>query len=211
MQLSPSKFNSFLAGIGQQYTWRKSYACPCTDPHSGAPKPSCPICFGKGRQWLAGVNGVAGMTGMSTQRAWAQFGLYESGDVVVSIGSDSPMYTMGQYDRVTALNATNQFSVVLTHGAQVEALVMTVNSIDRVFWLTTDGTAVVEGGIPVVNSDGTLTWAGGAPPANTKYTVSGSKFLDYFCFGDFPSNRNEHSGAPLPKRVVLRDFDLFRR
>lgn len=152
------------------------------------------------------------MAGAKTQREWAQFGVYESGDVVVTIGSDQPMYTMGQFDRVTALNATNQFSVVLTHGAPVERLLMTVNAIDRVFWLTTDGTAVVEGGIPVVAPNGTLTWPnGGAPPAGAKYTISGAKTLEYFCYGNFPSNRNEQSGSPLPKRVVLRDFDLFNR
>jgi hypothetical protein len=212
MNLSPDDFNGFLAGIGQQYDWRQSYACPCADPHSGAAKTSCPLCFGKGRQWLAAVGGVAGMAGAKTQREWAQFGVYESGDVVVTIGSDQPMYAIGQFDRVTALNATNRFSVVLTHGAQVERLVMTVNSIDNVFWLTPDGTATVQGGIPVVAANGTLTWPdGGEPPAGAKYTVSGTKILEYFCYGNFPSNRNEQSGSQLPKRVVLRDFDLFNR
>jgi hypothetical protein len=30
-------------------------------------------------------------------------------------------------------------------------------------------------------------------------------------YGDFPANRNAQGGSPLPKRVVLRDFDLFVR
>jgi hypothetical protein len=213
MRLNPAAFNTFLGGIGQKYSWRRSYACPCVDPHSGASKPSCPLCFGNGRQWIAPVDGVAGMAGAKTQRDWAQFGVYESGDVVVTIGSDSPMYAMGQFDRVTALNASNQFSVVLTRGEATEAAklrLITLKSIDRVFWLTTDGTTVVEGGIPAV-ANGVPTWASGAPPAATQYTISGSRSLEYFCYGDFPSNRNEHSGAPLPKRVVLRDFDLFNR
>ena len=212
MMLSPDSFNALLAGIGQQYVWRKSAACPCIDSHSGAAKPSCPLCIGKGRQWQAGVDGVAGMSGVKTQHEWAQFGVYESGDVVVTIGSDQPMYAMGQFDRVTALNATNQFSLVQTHGSPVERLLMTVASIDRVFWLTSDGTATVDGGIPVVAANGTLSWPnGGEPPAGAKYTISGAKFLDYFCYGDFPANRNAQSGSPLPKRVVLRDFDLFMR
>ena len=210
MQLSPAAFNAHLAAIGQQYAWRKSYACPCIDPHSGAARPSCPLCAGKGRQWSAPVNGVAGMSGAKTQREWAQFGVYESGDVVVTIGSDSPMYGVGQFDRVTALNATNAFSVVLTHGAPVERLLMTVATIERVFWLTPDGSATVDGGIPQVSANGTLSWSEGSiPPAGIKYTVSGTKFLEYFCYGDFVSNRNMQSGSPLPKRVVLRDFDLF--
>lgn len=211
MRLSPTAFNSFLAGIGQKYLWSRSYACPCINPQSGAAKPSCPLCGGRGRQWLASVAGVAGMAGAKTQREWQQFGVYENGDVVVTIGSDTAMYTMGQFDRVRALNATNQFSVVLTHGAVVERLLMTVNKINDVFWLDPTGTTVIHGGIPAVNPDGTLTWSTGEPPAATQYTISGSKYLEYFCYRDFPSNRNEHSGAPLPKRVVLRDFDLFNR
>jgi len=212
MLLSSAAFNTFLGTIGQQYSWRKSYACPCIDPHSGAAKPSCVLCLGKGRQWMEPVSGVAGMSGAKTQREWAQFGVYENGDVVVTIGSDSPMYVIGQFDRVTAQNATNQFSVVLTHGAPVERLLMTVMAIDRVFWLTEDGTATIEGGIPIVAANGTLSWPeGDAPPVGIKYTISGVKFLDYFCYGDFPSNRNAQSGAALPKRVVLRDVDLFNR
>lgn len=212
MMLSPDAFNAFLRSIGQQYVWRKSFACPCVDPHSGAARPSCPLCFGKGRQWNAGVSGIAGMAGAKTQREWAQFGVYESGDAVIVVGSDQPMYAIGQFDRVTALNATNRFSVVLTHGSPVERLLMTVASIDRVFWLTPDGTATVEGGVPVVAASGALSWVnGGEPQAEVKYTISGAKFLDYFCYGDFPSNRNAQSGSPLPKRVVLRDFDLFMR
>ena len=212
MMLSPDAFNAFLNSIGQQYLWRQSFACPCIDSHSGAAKPSCPLCFGKGRQWNAGVRGIAGMAGAKTQRAWAQFGVYEGGDVVVTVGSDQPMYAMGQFDRVTAVNATNRFSLVLTHGAPVERLLMTVASIDRVFWLTADGAAIVEGGIPAVAANGALSWGGGGePPAGAKYTISGTKFLDYFCYGDFPANRNAQSGSTLPKRVVLRDFDLFMR
>jgi hypothetical protein len=31
------------------------------------------------------------------------------------------------------------------------------------------------------------------------------------CFGNFPSNRNMNQGARLPRKVVLRDSDLFQR
>ena len=152
------------------------------------------------------------MAGAKTQREWAQFGVYESGDVVVTVGSDSPMYGIGQFDRVTALDATNPFSVVLTRGALAERLLMTVASVERVFWLTQDGATVIDGAMPLIAMDGTLSWpADGAPPAGAKYTVSGTKFLEYFCYGDFASNRNMQSGSPLPKRIILRDFDLFSR
>ena len=212
LRLSPSDFDIFLNFIGEQYAWYKAYACPCITPHSGAAKPNCPLCHGKGRQWVAPINGVAGIAGAKTQREWTNFGVYEKGDIVVTIGSDSALYAMGQFDRVTALNATNKFSLVLIKGSPTEKIAFTVVSVDRVFWLSADGTTVIEGGLPSVNSDGTINWTGvNAPPIGAQYTISGSRYLEYFCYGDFPQNRNMHSGAALPKRVVLRDFDLFNR
>ena len=207
-----SAFNNFLGAIGQQYVWRQSFACPCVDPHSGAAKPSCPLCVGKGRQWSDGVSGIAGMCGVKVQREWAQFGAYESGDVVITVGSDQSLYNVGQFDRVTALNAHGRFSLVLTHGSQTERLMFVVSKIDRVFWLSADGASTVEGGIPAVATNGGLTWSvGGEPVDGTQYTISGWKNWEYFCYGDYPANRNEQSGLPLPRRVVLRDFDLFNR
>lgn len=216
MQFSPDAFNRFLGAsgqIGQQYSWFKSAACPCVNPHSGASKPSCPLCFGKGRQFAAPVDGVAGMSGAKTQREWAQFGIFEQGDIVVTIPENTPLYDMGQSDRVTAVNATNQFSLLLTRGAGAkERLIFATQAVTRVFWLSADGTTVVEGGIPIVAANGSLTWPdGGEPPMAANYTISGAKFLDYFCFGNFPSSRNMNQGSRLPRKVVLRDFDLFNR
>ncbi|MGF6641763.1 hypothetical protein [Paraburkholderia sp. MM6662-R1] len=215
MQFNPDAFNRFLGGsgnIGQQYQWYSSDACPCADRHSGMGKPGCPLCFGRGRQFAAPVTGVAALSGQSSQREWAQFGVYEQGDVVMTIPENTPIYEIGQYDRMTALNATNHFSQVLVSGSGAERLYFATQAITRVFWLTLDGTAVVEGGIPVVAADGSLSWpAGGQPPPGAQYTISGTKFMDYFCFGNFPSNRNMQQGLRLPRKVVLRDFDLFNR
>lgn len=209
MRLNPAAFNAHLAHIGQRYLWRKSYACPCISPHSGAAKTSCLQCGGRGRLWDAAISGVAGMAGGKLQRQWAQFGAYENGDVVVTIGSDTPLYGMAQFDRMVALDATDGFSLVLTRG-QGDRLPGPITKVSRVFWL--DGSqAIVEGGIPTVSSTGALTWASGEPPAGTQFTICGERRVEYFCFGEFPGDRNEHSGAPLPRRVVLRKFDLYSR
>ena len=215
MQFNPEAFNRLLGAsghIGQQYAWFRSDACPCVDRRSGHAKPSCPVCGGRGRQYAAPVVGVAGIAGMSVQREWAQWGTHEQGDVVVTIPENTPMYDIGQYDRVTALDATIRFSLLLVSGGSTERLFSAVQAISRVFWLTPDGSSVIEGGIPVVAADGTLTWPnGGQPPAGTTYTITGTKFLDYFCFGGFPASRNMQQGLRLPRKVVLRDFDLFSR
>lgn len=210
MQLSPDAFNAFLGAIGQQFQWRRAYACPCVNPHSGAAKQGCPNCHGKGQYWVAPVAAVAGMASQEIQQKWQQFGRYEEGDAVVTIGSDSPMYAMGQFDRVTMLNNKDPFSMVLTRGNN-DVLHFMVDAFARCYWLD-NASAIVEGGLPVADANGNLTWPnGGAPPAGTQYSLTGSKFSEYYVFDKYPSDRGEHSGALLPKKVVLRKFDLFGR
>lgn len=211
MQLNPSAFNAHLASIGQQVTWRQSHNCPCINLNSGAAKPGCPVCGGRGRFWDAAKNGVIGIANQGTQKRWAQMGRYEAGDAVVAVPSDSPVYDAGQFDRIAMLNSTDRFSLSLVRGAQDERLFVQVQSVDRVFWLTNGGLPLVDGGIPAVAANGVLTWASGAPPAGVTYTIEGSKFSEYFVFDSMPSDRNEHSGAALPRKIVLRNFDLYGR
>jgi hypothetical protein len=210
MRLNPDAFNRHLNNMGQQFIWRQSFQCPCINPRSGQATVGCPQCGGKGHLWIAGVPAVAGVASASVQQQWAAFGMWQDGDAVLSIGSDSPMYEMAQYDRVTMLNNTNHFSYPMTRGAPSERLFVSVQKITRVFWLDANK-AIVEGGIPTVAADGTLSWTTGAPPAGTQYSISGTAYSEYFCYGGYPASRMEHSGARLPRRVVLRRFDLFGR
>lgn len=211
MHLNPSAFNGWLGGnIGQSFKWRKAYRCPCVNPHSGAATPNCPQCAGKAWLWVLPVNGSAGIAGEKIQLRWAQMGMWQDGDSVVAIHESSPLYEMGQFDRVTMLNNSVYFSLPLVHGGPNEKLFDPIEKITRVFWLDAQKN-IVEGGIPTVNVDGTLTWASGAPPAGVTYSITGTKFSEFFCWGAYPSDRNEHFGARLPKRVVLRRFDLFGR
>lgn len=210
MRFNAGAFNAFLGNIGQEYEWRKSFACPCVNLHSGAARPNCPQCGGRGRLWAAGVHGVAGVASSRIQREWAQFGVYENGDTVVSIPENTPMYDIGPFDRVRMLNSTEQFSLPLVRG-QNDRLLGPIESIERVFWLHPQTRAIVEGGIPTVAADGTLTWTADEPPAGMQYSISGRRLQEFFCWGDFPSNRNQHQGMRLPRRVVLRKFDLFGR
>lgn len=213
MRLNPAAFNAWLANIGQQFLWRKSFRCPCVNPHSGAPKPGCPVCFGKGSIWNPAVPAVAGMAGQKIQQRWQQMGQWQDGDAVVTIPENSPMYEAGKYDRMLMLNSTDYFSFVLTRGDAQERVHEPVEKVTRLFWLNQQGNAIVEGTVfPTVNADGTLTWpVSGGPPLGTQYTITGTRFSEYFVWDQYPSDRNEHSGARLPKRVVLRRFDLFGR
>jgi hypothetical protein len=164
---------------------------------------------GVGVIWDGPVDAMVALAGQKVQRGWAQFGFYEQGDVVLTLQSDSPAYDMGERDRVVFVQSSMPFSVVRTNtGAQ--KLEFPVATIESVLWL--DGAGVrVDGALPAVAADGTLTWASGAPPADTQYSITGRKRPEYFCWGDFPQDRAHHGGLPLPRRVVLRRFDLFGR
>ncbi|QNJ57320.1 hypothetical protein Dolphis_13 [Pseudomonas phage Dolphis] len=212
MRFNPNRFDRHLANMGQDIKWRPSFACSCFNLSSGAPDPKCKLCVGKGRIWEVTKDTVCGVCKQDTQAEWADSGLWESGDLVVTIPQSSPMWDAGQFDRVTMMNATDRFSQPLQRGAPTERLLFVPKSIDRVFWRHPQTQAMVTGGIPVVDASGNLTWPnGGEPPMGMTYSLSGWRHSEYFVFGNFPSNRNMHQGMRLPKRVVLRRWDLFGR
>lgn len=213
MRLNPAAFNRFLRAIGQRIAWRQSTACPCTNPFSGAADQSCPQCHGKGHIWGSPVEDVVGVSRQGVDPQWRDFGNFEQGDLTLTIQSTSPLYAMGRFDRVVLLNSTDQFSRVLTRGENDLSVDIPVQEITRCYWLSFDKTQIIEGSIPVWNEvTRALSWPkGGAPDPGIQYSLSGTKFDEYYAYDMLPSDRNEHSGAPLPKRAALKKWDLFGR
>lgn len=211
MKLDPAAFDRHLSHMGQQLLWRRSYGCACVNPASGSPDPKHALCSGKGRIWDAPIETVAGVASQTTDAELADQGLWESGDMIASVPQSSVMYGAGQFDRVTMLNSTDVFSQPLLRGAPTERLLFTPASIDRVFWLHATTREIVEGGIPTVGSDGIPVWTSGAPPLGQHYSMTGTKYTEYFILQRLPSDRNAHSGARLPKKMQLRKWDLFGR
>lgn len=209
MQLDPAAFNAHFRHMGQNVAWRRSHACPCINPASRHAKPNCPRCNGKGRTWDDEKTDRIGVTSQSSKKMQAMFGVWEPGDVVLSIPSDSPIYEIGPYDRVRLLNATSRFSTALIRG-EGDRLLGTIKCVDRVFWLASDGETEVEGGIPDVAANGALTWHSGAPAEGSTFSISGVKYDEYFCWPEQSIDRNIH-GARLPRRLMARKFDLFGR
>ncbi|WP_288073958.1 hypothetical protein [Pseudomonas sp.] len=209
MHLNPDEFNAHLNDLGQLFGWRPSFVCPCSVAGYGSADPECPNCLGRGHIWEAEQQGMSGIAGMKIQRQWADFGGFQAGDVVLTIPSDSPLYDIGDYDRATMLNSSEPFSFELTRGGN-DKLWFTAVSIRRVFWLD-ENKAIVDGGIPDVDCEGNLTWAYDEPPVGTMYSITGRRLPEYFCYQDFPQDRAHHSGARLPRKVVLRKFDLLGR
>lgn len=212
MQLNPAAFDSFLFGIGQKLEWRRSYACACVNPTSGSPDAKHQLCMGKGRLWDDALPTVAGVASQKVMAEWMQSGMYESGDMILSVPQNSSMYAAGQFDRIVMKNGTDVFSMPLTRGSPGERLLFQVESVQRCFWLHPTTREVIEGGLPVISSTGVPSWPdGGAPPDGYVYSLTGNKFTEYFIFQQLMSDRGEHQGARLPKRVVARVWDLFGR
>lgn len=212
MRLDPAAFNRLLRNIGQDVAWRRAFDCPCRDPYSGAADPACPMCRGRGSIWGDPVTGYAGVQSMTAKKEWANFDLWESGDMVVTIPGDSPIYAAGQFDQIILSQSSEPFSLVFRRGED-DTFQWPVVSIDRVFSLNQSRTDVVEWQIPTVTEAGALSWDAGLPlpEYGQQFSISGRRRPVFFLFKDLPRDRSHHAGQPLPRRVVVRTFDLFGR
>ncbi|EGD6457243.1 hypothetical protein IAJ44_004304 [Salmonella enterica] len=214
MKFSRQAFNAHLDNIGQDVLWMRSWACPCMDRNTGSPKPACPVCVGRGHVWDEPVSMVMGIASQSTQVKWAKMGQWEHGDMVVVIPENCPAWDYGgQYDRFITEQGFDGFSEILTRGDPTERLRMPVNEVFRCFWIDpADKTKVIDGALPTIDANGRPHWLnGGEPPPGMSYSITGDRFSEYFMVDSYPDDRSEHRGMRLPKRVVLRKWDLFGR
>lgn len=212
-RLNPAAFDSFLAGnIGQDMLWRPSTVCPCYNPGSGQANPKCPVCGGIGWQWAAPIAAKAGMTQQGNIKKYGPMGMYEMGDATLTIPQASAMYDAGAYDRITLLNSNEKFSLKFKRGAANERIYRRVLSISRVWWLV--GDTPVDGGTDgiTVAANGVITFGGAnPPPVGVQYSITGIANDEYFIWDNQSSDRGEHFGARLPKKLIARRFDLFGR
>ncbi len=206
MRLSAKRFNRMLSRVGQHLDWRRSETCPCIDPNSGSPEPGCPYCNGHGRRWFAPVASVVGVVSREIVRKYAPMEILDAGDIMLVIPSDQPVYAIGELDRVVMADRTEPFSLTRLRGTS-DFIGFAPSQITAVTWIW-DG-ELMSGAIPSVASDGSLSWASGAPPDGVVYALSGRRHPEYFCYLTLPTDRPIHGGEPLPRRVVLRRFDLF--
>lgn len=208
MHFSPGAFNHFLGGaVRQDVLWRRAVACPCVAPSSGHADQNCDLCGGVGWAWDEPMPAHTGMQGMRPSMSAAMFGVWEEGDAVLTIPSDSPLYKAGKYDRIRLGDATTPFSVVITPGLN-ERLQGDIVSIDRVFWIVDDQR--VEGGVPEVDERGRMTFTDAPPPDGVSFSVSGVKRAELFLAKDIPNSRNSGVSG-LPRKVAVRRYDLLGR
>lgn len=206
MRLNPNRFNALLGNLGQSLTWQASFACPCVDAYSGAADPGCPHCAGKGRVWGDPQPSSAGIVSRDIAQQFAPMASLDLGDVMLVLPSDQSIYALGDFDRVTLTDRTEPFSINVIAG--VNSLRFTPISVDRVTWIGSRG-ELVEGDLPCSYEDGNLVWSSSPPPVGVTYSVTGRRNPEYFCWLSLPLDRPHHHGAALPRRILLRRFDLF--
>lgn len=157
--------------------------------------------------WESSVEAKAGVVSRGQLKKFGEMSEWDSGDLLLVIQSDSKMYKIGQFDRVDTANRTEPFSVNIVNNF-AQTVRFRIHSVDKVTWFDSD--TLIVGAKPSVNRDGALSWVT-PPPAGVTYSISGRRYPAYYCYMDLPLDRPYHFGADLPRRVVLRRFDLFGR
>ena len=72
--------------------------------------------------------------------------------------------------------------------------------------------SLVEVAVPTLDTSNQPVWAAGQGPDNLQtYSLAGRKYPEYYAYGNFPQDRAHHQGLDLPRKVILRRFDLFGR
>jgi len=209
--LAPSEFNAFLRIMAQRARWSPSRLCPCRDAYSGAANPGCPVCRGQGVFWTGSKSVSIALSGQRVARAWRDFGMYESGDVVLSIGSDSPAYAAGENDKLVLTDSTTPYTAVFTRGDQAENWPAELVEVQAVTTIA-NGEPVEMSPPPIPTGGGAPSWpALGSPAPGQQYTLTGRRNPSFYVFADFPQDRAHHGGAALPRRVVARLIDLWAK
>jgi hypothetical protein len=211
MDLNVDDLNDMLLDASQEFLWRQGFLCPCRTTDSGMAALGCPQCASKGVIWGDPVPAWAAAAGMKATRQWAAFGMWMEGDMVLAIPSDSPFYECGEKDRVLMTGSSEPFKKVLTRGRDMG--LFTTLSVERVYWLTSDLKTRIEGSIPPVDANGAFSFDGlpVAPEPGQQYSITGRLRPEFYIFQDLPQDREHFRGLKLPRKVVLRRFDLFGR
>ena len=214
MRLQPAAFNRLIGHLGQACLWSRAELCPCRDTYSGAAEPNCPACSGRGVFWRGAVRATTGLTSMRVAREWQHFGMWESGDVVLSVPSDSPLYDAGENDRVALVNSTEPYTSTFVRGAEDERWPAYLTEVEAV--TVRQGEGVASRAVPVLPADRSApfrpAWPeAGGPAEGEQYAIRGRRHPVFFVFKSLPQDRAHHSGATLPRKIAARRFDLFGR
>lgn len=86
-----------------------------------------------------------------------------------------------------------------------------VISVEKVLQIDVAGVTpvLVQRGLPDVDQLGKITWPAGEPVGT--YSLTGRRNVEFFAWTSQPFDRPHEHGEPLPRRIVMKRFDLYGR
>lgn len=214
MSFDVTQLNRSLNDLSQAATWETASTCPCRSRRTGGADTACPVCHGNGITWDAGVICRVALQGMKSVKEFAMLGMWEKGDIMVSLPSDSAAYECGEHDRFTLTDSRLRISQVIARGPVTDALKYTsVLSIDTI-WAIAGGVRVeFVRGVDYTLVGNVITWlapAAASLPVGGQYSVVYVAHPQYYVYRDLVSDR-PHGNRDLPRKVHLRLMELFSR
>lgn len=206
--------NQNLNDKSQQATWETASPCPCKAKRTGGADAQCPVCFGVGVIWNNATICRIALQGMKSVKEFAMLGMWEKGDIMVSLPSDSAAYECGENDRFTLDDSRLRISQVLTRSATVDLLKYTsIMSIEQIWAIASGARVDFTRGIDYALVGNVITWLAPAAvplPVGTQYSVVYVAHPQYYVYRDLVTDR-PHGSQDLPRKVHLRLMELFSR
>ncbi len=208
------ELNASLNDLSQAARWEVASQCPCKSRRTGGADTQCLVCHGNGMTWDAATTCRIALQGMKSVKEFAMLGMWEKGDILVSLPSDSAAYECGEYDRFTLTDSRLRISQVLMRGAVSDALKYTaVISIEKIWGIYANARVDFTRGIDYTLVGNVITWLAPAStplPVGSQYTVVYVTHPQYYVYRDLVSDR-PHGSQDLPRKVHLRLMELFSR
>lgn len=204
-------FNAHLVNLGQAASWERASLCPNRSSRTGGADQTCTVCSGTGYLWSSPVDVTVGITSMQTQREYGQLSEWERGDVIATIGSDSPAYGAGEYDRLTLKQAIVRVCQVLTRGTNDKLKYQFPVSVVETWAIVANAKVVLVKDTDFSLSGNTITWLTGVVQAGQNYIITYTARPEYFVYRDWLQDRPHQGGLALPRKVQCRLMDLMNR
>jgi hypothetical protein len=163
------------------------------------------------RDYLIGVSRVV------LNQQFAQFGEWEQGDMIATVpardvcGTVQEIYGIGDMDRVTLLDSVIRRNFVGTRGQQDVLLGRVVRIVMDAFYLDSGSPVPLAEGIDFRVTGNVVEWLRGTTPDGTAYSLRYIACPECFVWKTLEQPRAHDLGLALPKKVILRSFDLFGR
>ena len=210
MGFNVNQLDQMLNNLGQDATWELAEVCPCKSTRTGGANVTCQVCNGNGLVWNVAIQCRVALEAMSSQREFAMLGMWEKGDIMISLPTDSAAYGAGEWDRFTLLNSTLRIDQVLMKGTNDTLKYSAIVSIESLWAIVAGMRTDFTQGIHFTLNGNVITWLGTPIPIGTQYSVLYVTHPQYFCYRDLVMDR-QHGSQNLPRKVHARLMELFRK